>query len=170
MERARALQIANEAKRMLAPFCERIEIAGSIRRLKPEVKDIELVCIPKTEAQQNLLQETLQENPVPGFIATVNQWEKVRGEPTGKYTQRLLPGGIALDLFITTPQSWGLIYAIRTGSADFSHKTLAVSWIKKGFHSKDGVLIRAGKHYHIREEQELFDIIGLPWIEPQNRI
>jgi hypothetical protein len=31
----------------LTPFCERIEIAGSIRRQRPIVNDIDLVCIPK---------------------------------------------------------------------------------------------------------------------------
>ena len=42
-----ALEIAEKTKALLAPHCERIEIAGSIRRLKPFVKDIEIVAIPK---------------------------------------------------------------------------------------------------------------------------
>jgi DNA polymerase (family 10) len=32
---------------LLAPYCERIEVAGSIRRKKPTVHDIDLVLIPK---------------------------------------------------------------------------------------------------------------------------
>ncbi len=47
MQLDKALEIAEKTKELLAPYCERIEIAGSIRRKKPEVKDIELVAIPK---------------------------------------------------------------------------------------------------------------------------
>lgn len=170
MEHARAYQIAMDAKRQLEPWCERIEIAGSLRRQKPQVKDIELVCIPKRIGYGDLLQEHTNLVPVPQFSAVVNCWPKIRGEATGKYTARILPGGINLDLFITTAESWGLIFAIRTGSADFSHKTLAVSWIKKGYHSSDGMLVRGGIEYPVREERELFDMIGLEWVEPKNRI
>lgn len=47
MEHKRALLIATNLLNDLLPFCERAEIAGSVRRLKPEVKDIEIVVIPK---------------------------------------------------------------------------------------------------------------------------
>ena len=39
--------IATRVKAELAPHCEAISIAGSIRRQVPEVNDIEIVCIPK---------------------------------------------------------------------------------------------------------------------------
>jgi len=42
-----ALAAACAIKEMLAPYCERIEIAGSVRRKKPYCKDIEIVAIPK---------------------------------------------------------------------------------------------------------------------------
>lgn len=106
-----ALEIANRVKNELAPHCYRIEIAGSIRREKPEVKDIEVVCIP------HIYDTGLFES---GIATVVNQWEKVKGELEWgkcKYTQRILPEGIKLDLFFATPNNWGLIFAIRTGSA-----------------------------------------------------
>lgn len=43
MKLEQALEIAEKVKALLAPHCERIEIAGSIRRKKPDVKDIEIV-------------------------------------------------------------------------------------------------------------------------------
>ena len=43
----KASKVAANLLRTLAPACHRIEIAGSIRRGKPEVKDVELVAIPK---------------------------------------------------------------------------------------------------------------------------
>lgn len=46
MKHSEALAVAEALRDYLAPACVRIEIAGSIRREKPEVKDIELVCEP----------------------------------------------------------------------------------------------------------------------------
>lgn len=42
-----AKKIAIEAGNKLLPFCDRLNIAGSIRRGKQEVHDIEIVCQPK---------------------------------------------------------------------------------------------------------------------------
>ena len=54
MELTQAQAIAREWQTLLAPACERIEIAGSIRRGKPEIKDIDLVCIPKIQTEPDL--------------------------------------------------------------------------------------------------------------------
>jgi len=151
MNREEARRIALKYLNTLKPFCQRIEIAGSIRRGKPEVKDIEIVCIPQD---------------LTGFSEEVNKLQKVKGKPSGKYTQRILLEGISLDLFIANEKNWGLIFAIRTGSADFSHKTLACGWVKKGYHSKDGKLIdKQGREIILREEEDLFDFIGIPFVE-----
>lgn len=47
VNRADAVLIAEDLVRELAPLCERIEIAGSIRRMKYVVNDIDLVVIPR---------------------------------------------------------------------------------------------------------------------------
>jgi DNA polymerase/3'-5' exonuclease PolX len=104
-----------------------------------------------------------------GIAPVVEQWPKVRGELPCKYTQRTLPDGIALDLFFAMPDNWGLIYAIRTGSADFSHKVLACGWVRKGFTSVDGRLTRGGFPVNVREEADLFQLIGMLWIKPEDR-
>ena len=38
----------------MSPFCERIEIAGSLRRKKALVSDIEICVIPKREARPDI--------------------------------------------------------------------------------------------------------------------
>ena len=160
MEYQKALSIAEKAKEILSPFCERIEIAGSIRRKKPDVKDIEIVAIPKPY-DTGLFES--------GIATIVNQWEKVKGELPCKYTQRILPEGIKLDLFFAERGNWGLIYAIRTGSADYSHKILATEWVKRGYKSEGGFLTSNGKQVLVPEEKDLFNRIGLTFIEPELR-
>ncbi|HET8885572.1 MAG TPA: hypothetical protein VFM70_04375 [Salinimicrobium sp.] len=160
MEIQKALFIAERVKTLLAPHCIRIEIAGSIRRKKPEVKDIEIVAIPKPY-QTGLFED--------GIATVVNQWQKVKGDLPCKYTQRILPEGIKLDLFFAEPGNWGLILAIRTGSAAYSHKILAAGWVKRGYKSEGGFLSASGKTIMIPEEIDLFTRLGLPFLEPEKR-
>lgn len=167
-----AQPIAERVLRLLAPHCDRIEIAGSIRREKPEVGDIEIVAIPKAVAQVDLFG---------GYGAVLRSVEFVRavrglgmiekGDPlTGRYVQVSLPECISLDLFLAHADNWGYILAIRTGSAEFSHVKLAAGWKRAGFEGRDGMLTRAGQTVPVREERELFDLIGLPWVDPKWRI
>lgn len=155
-----ALEIAERVKNMLSPHCERIEIAGSIRRRKPQVKDIEIVAIPKPY-EVGLFES--------GIATVINQWQKVKGELPCKYTQRILPEGIKLDIFFAQPSNWGLIFAIRTGSAEYSHKVLATGWSKREYYGKEGHLYKGGIRYDIPEEIDLFKRIGLPYAEPEFR-
>ena len=100
----------------------------------------------------------------------VEQWEKVKGELPCRYTQRLLPCGMKLDLFMVDQRGWGLQLAIRTGSARWSHEVLAKAWVRAGYHSKGGLLHRSdGTVVPLRTESELFRLIGLPWVHPRKR-
>ena len=168
LEHAKA--IAEELVKQLAPHCERIQIAGSIRREKPEVKDIEIVAIPKPY-EVGLFES--------GIATVVNRWPKVKGELPCKYTQRVIkrvypdgtPCNINLDLFFARPENWGLILAIRTGSAEYSHQVLANGWVRKGYTSEEGMLFHKSSKWEraIKEEKELFDLIGIPMPEPKDR-
>jgi DNA polymerase/3'-5' exonuclease PolX len=164
MDRGRALAIAEECRAALAPSCERIKIKGSIRRGKPDVKDIELVAIPRRQSAGLFDDELITD---PGFCAVVNRWPAVKGSPEGKYTQRRRPEGISLDLFMADADHCGLIFAIRTGSAAFSRQELATAWVRGGYRSEEGRLRRQrdGVIVPVREEAELFALLGMPWVE-----
>jgi DNA polymerase/3'-5' exonuclease PolX len=166
MDRLAALVIAEKSRAALAPYCHRIEIAGSLRRGKPEVKDIELVAIPKAIPTGLFGDEMITD---PDLCAAVNQWPAVKGTPQGKYTQRQLPEGIVLDLFMADVENWGLIFAIRTGSAGFSHHVLATGWVKAGYTSRQGYLYRREQRITVREENDLFTLLGIPWVQPEAR-
>jgi DNA polymerase/3'-5' exonuclease PolX len=157
MKYENALAIAESVRSELSPFCARCEIAGSIRRKKPECGDVEIVCIPKSPM---------------GYAAAINKYQKIKGDAIGKYTQRLHSPGIKLDIFTATPRNWGLIFAIRTGSADFSHRVLASGWVKAGYNSKDGMLTRtrSGEIVNVPEETDLFRMIFVPFVKPENRV
>ena len=160
---AEAYVMALDVLEQLKPHCIRAEIAGSIRRKKPLVGDIEIVAIPKPYGI-GLLES--------GIATVVNKWEKVRGDMEygkTKYTQRILPSGIALDLFLAEEGNWGHILAIRTGSADYSYKVLASTWVSQGYKSEGGYLFKDGKRYGVKEEKDLFELLNLRYIEPEER-
>jgi len=161
MKYEKAIIIAEKVKAMLAPHCERIEIAGSIRRKKTEVKDIEIVAIPKPY-DVGLFES--------GIATVVNQWPKVKGNLPCKYTQRILPEGIKMDLFFATKTNWGMIYAIRTGPAEYSHKVLARKWTSLGYRSEGGHLYMDDKELDFMEEVDLFDKLGIKYVNPEFRM
>jgi DNA polymerase/3'-5' exonuclease PolX len=169
---ADALPIAAAVVDLLLPYCERIEIAGSVRRRKPDVGDIEIVCIPRSERPPDLFsdQDFGEARRAQAFIRAAYQIGRVtKGHPIdGKYIQ-FDRAGVQIDLFTATPDNWGLIYAIRTGSARFSHEVLACGWVRAGYHSLGGMLCTSAHKVPVREEADLFKLIGIPWVPPENR-
>lgn len=169
MELSEAKFIADGVVAKLAPYCDRIAIAGSVRRQKPEPRDLEIVCIPKKTTLKDMFEKKIGEVPVAPFCKIVAGWQAVKGTPTGKYTQRILPEGIKLDLFMTTVDAWGYILAIRTGSDEFSKK-IASRWVKFGYHGVNGMLNDGRRDVPIYEEHDLFRILGMPYVDPKDRI
>jgi DNA polymerase/3'-5' exonuclease PolX len=162
---AEALDIAASTLAILRPHCHKADLAGSGRRQRPTIGDLEIVCLPD--------RSPLESTPLfaGGFAQAVEQWPGLKGGPDGRYTQRLLPCGLKLDLFMPHPDGFGLQLAIRTGSADWSHRVLAAAWVRAGFTSKDGLLRRNsdGAICPTPTEEALFRMIGLRWTEPEDR-
>ncbi len=155
-----AKEIALKVYNQLEPHCERIAIAGSIRRMKPEVKDIEIVCIPKPY-EIGLFES--------GIATVIDQWAKIKGDLPCKYTQRMLPEGIKLDIFMTNKVNWGWQLALRTGSRDYNRFVLLRRLKNRGFDSKDGHIWQGDNLVKTKEEEDVFDLIGLRYVPPVDR-
>jgi len=132
---AEAEEIASRVVEKLMPYCQRIEIAGSIRRRKSEAGDIDIVAEPKR---------------VPHLFG-VPFWQGIPTENLGlvvkngdQYKMVFLPEKINLDLFIVLPPAqWVVILAIRTGSTEFSHKLVShtpYGYLPKDYIVKDGAI------------------------------
>lgn len=174
-----AFERADALRNDLMPYCDRIEIAGSIRRAKPWVNDIEIVCIPKEEPSPTASGDLFGEPAakvmgsvrVRGFLMVVHKYAAtiVKGKPaTGRYVQFLARTGVKVDLFMARPDNWGYLLAIRTGSQEYS-KGLAIRWSGMGYKGEDGMLTYRGEAVPLREERDLFKLLGIPWVEPSLR-
>jgi DNA polymerase/3'-5' exonuclease PolX len=167
---AQARQIAERLVIQLAPFCKRIEIAGSIRRCKAEIGDIELVAIPLPTADMFGV-ETME----PHQLDTVDWTQYGRMVKGGhKYKQIELSDGINLDLFIVTPPAqFGIQFLIRTGSAEFSHKFVTArqygGFMPGYLKVKDGAIWSNNHVIETPEELDVFNLAGMPYISPELR-
>jgi DNA polymerase/3'-5' exonuclease PolX len=160
---------AKDVVEHLSPLCERVEIAGSLRRLKLLVHDIEIVCVPKPT--NNLLQET-QYDPWE-IIQTVDSWYMlIKG---GSMYRQYSMGPINLDLFITAPEKWGIVFMMRTGPADFSR--LMVTPRSKGGLMPSSLKVENGRLWlksqkfaaETPEEKDVFTRMGLKYVYPEER-
>lgn len=135
-----ASKSADYILQLLRPYCDRIHLAGSLRRLRPEVKDIEIVCQPKREMRQSglfpdITEEVLDRSFVEA-LATITDhvsWGTVYGRYTRIRTNSKVCPGICLDLFMPQPEDYFRQLAIRTGSADYAHQVIATAWKAKGW-------------------------------------
>jgi hypothetical protein len=172
----------------LTPGCARIEVAGSVRRQKATVKDVELVCIPKrdpTNRLEMLLNVLLTTYDRPIFRSRcdllIAMGKPVDAGPDlrrwGERYKRFYLwandryGIVAVDLFLATVNNWGAIFAIRTGPDDFSKALVTHIKYRTPYQQRDGVLVRqvSGEVVPVREEKEYFRLAGVPWIAPERR-
>lgn len=183
MKLSQAQELAEILTSALRPYCAdgKCQVAGSVRREVPEVKDIEIVCIPKRERFSALVLELSK------FVSF-----RTKFTLASRYVKCWMPVagglGIQVDLFLPMPYDWGRQLAIRTGSAKYS-AWLASQWIKKGYHgTPDGLIPKehcesAGPNaWKVKpgvnplvvrkefwQEHELFVFLGIDYVQPKFR-
>jgi DNA polymerase/3'-5' exonuclease PolX len=186
LEDARAA--AEDLRALLAPACDRIEIAGSVRRRRPVVHDIELVAIPRVidRAVEGLLftrlhpvdmlkervDDLLSSDLAPLAARKVENHRRDGSldvqEKLGSAFKALTWHDIPVDLFITDAERWGCIFALRTGPGDWNAR-LVTDCRKVNRSVAGGRVLHLGKPVPTPEEADFFRELGQPWIDPWER-
>lgn len=180
---ARAKIIAEELCYLLKPACARIEIAGSLRRHKPDVGDIEILYIPfiRTGPNPADLFGTLQVNLADRRIheleaARILERRKnaLGRESFGELNKlvRHVVSGIPVDLFTATQENWFNYLVCRTGPAELNARIATeaqrIGWKWNpygcGFTALDN-----GQVAKVECEKDVFDFVGIPYEEPFKR-
>lgn len=167
-----ARSLADQVIINLRRACQRIEIAGSLRRLKPEVGDIEILAVPHCPADL-FGQAQFDSSAVDTILrrmAADRGWKITRNGPRFKQVEL---GPITLDLFLCTAPEWGSQFVIRTGPADYSHWLVTPrrygGAMPGHLRQKDGRLWSGDTPLETPEEADFYQALGLPWVEPENR-
>ncbi|HEY8690541.1 MAG TPA: hypothetical protein VIM07_14995 [Chitinophagaceae bacterium] len=192
MELQKAEGIAIAISNYLKDYCDKIYIAGSIRRRKYEVKDIEIVLLPKRVAHQDLFGGIISTPVIMEFKSRIeNVGNVIKGVADGRMMQIQLEQGIMVDVFMPVADDFYRQYAIRTGSSFYAHNVIAGGWLAIGWCGSDIGLRRqedcvrhkdkSGKNKWIcinkngelppvwKSEEEFFDWIKVKFIHPSRR-
>jgi DNA polymerase/3'-5' exonuclease PolX len=175
-----ACEVAGEILAALKPACTRIAVVGSVRRLRPLVKDIEILYAPALTYEKADLFYTEPVNMADRVIAwllTEGKIEK-RTNTLGRETwgplnklARHVETGIPIDLFSATEENWWNLLVCRTGPKQ-SNIDISTAAQKKGLQWRpyEKGYTTPGHHWlEPHSEAEVFELVGLPYKEPRDR-
>ena len=139
------------------PASEEVEIAGSARRMADTCKDIDLIA---TASDPVALAASLAEHPL---IAAA-------GTPGAAGTRATTHNGVKVDLRIVAPDAYGNLLQHFTGSAEHNVQ-LRERAVGMGLSVSENGIVEAetGSIDRYRTEAEVYERIGLAYIEPELR-
>lgn len=137
--------------------CRRCTYAGSLRRMRETIGDIDILVAAKRSAA---FMEALGE--LPATAEVIAHGEKKTSIRTTK--------GVQVDLRVLPPDSWGAGLQYFTGSKAHNIRTRTIA-VRQGLKlSEYGLFdVDSGESVASRAEEEVYDRLGLPWIPPTLR-
>ncbi len=173
-----ALAVADEIIAALAGACTRIKIAGSLRRNKPDVGDVEILFVPRFEDRQVDMFTVAPWNLAEWEIGCLigrgllsKRPNKHGGFAYGPKNKLLLHrSGVPVDLFTASDANWFNYLVCRTGGAE-SNVAVASAAQRKGWqwNPYGPGFSRIGQVHLVACEREVFDFVGLPFLAPEDR-
>jgi DNA polymerase/3'-5' exonuclease PolX len=167
--------VARRFLKLIEPYINYGEVAGSVRRECAEVGDVEIVCV------QNDFNDlgNLFHDKYPGMVVNGKRLKRF------KYPK----DNVQVELYITTRSDYGRILAIRTGSSAYSHIKIAITWNRLGWCGTENGLRRKsecnkkGSKWVIKPEfkasptkppvfsteYDFYNFLGIEWIPPRDR-
>jgi DNA polymerase (family X) len=132
------------------------EAAGSLRRMRPTVGDLDILAASSDPKQ------------VMGAFVTHPQVLEVTGHGEMKSSVEF-QNGLRAQLWVQPPERFGTALVYATGSKDHNVRLrelaldMGLSLSEKSFLKEDGSEITCAK------EEEVYEVLGLPWIPPELR-
>lgn len=147
-----------EARLREQPFADQVVIAGSVRRFRETIGDVDFLVISSAPEQ------------VMDYFTTMPEVTGVHARGPTKASVRL-KNGIDADLRVVPAECFGAALCYFTGSK-YHNVVMRQMAIARGyklneyglFHKDDESKCVAG-----RTEEEIFEALGLPWIPPELR-
>ncbi len=183
--RAAALTVAKELCDALKPVTTRLIVAGSLRRRKAEVGDVEILFVPVVAQYKtglfsedtksvSLVDECLAGMLKAGVLA--KRPNRTGGFAWGEKNKLALhvASGIPVDLFAATDENWFNYIVCRTGPGESNIRIAAaaqkIGWqwnpYGAGFSRPNGL---GREERRVTSEREVFEFVGLPYLEPWER-
>ena len=156
-----ALPIAQELRDTVLDFpgVQRVEIAGSVRRGKETVGDLDLLCI--ADDGKKVIDAFTQLPQATGTLAA--------GQTKGSILVTQPDGGeIQVDLRVVAAESFGAALQYFTGSKEHNVRLREIA-IKKGYRLNEYALAKDDEPIAGQDEEGVYKKLGLKFIPPELR-
>jgi DNA polymerase (family 10) len=154
-----AWPVANDLLQRLKDTCPQVldaTVAGSLRRMRSSIGDIDLLASSDTPAAV-----------MHAFAALPSVAEVLLSGQTK--TSVRLHNGLQVDLRVLEPSRWGAALQYFTGSQAHNVRVREIAQ-KQGLSlSEYGFKREGGAEILCHQESEVYTTLGLPWIEPELR-
>ncbi len=135
---------------------EKVMMAGSARRMRDTVGDLDILAISK-EGQK-----------VMDFFTKLPEVSGIVAKGPTKSTVNL-DIGMSCDLRVLEPQSFGAAVQYFTGSRDHNIQTRTIA-VKKGYKLNEyGLFDRKNRNIGGAEEESIYEKLGMQWMPPEMR-
>ncbi|HHF56424.1 MAG TPA: DNA polymerase/3'-5' exonuclease PolX [Thermoplasmatales archaeon] len=146
---------ANAIVEELKPHVEKISLAGSIRRRKETIGDVDILAVSS------------EPEKVMDIFTSMKRVEKVLAKGITKSSVRL-HGGIQVDLRIVEKESFGSALQYFTGSKEHNIEVRKIA-IKHGYKLNEYGLFKGFERIAGASEEEVYESLGMQWIPPELR-
>jgi DNA polymerase (family 10) len=137
------------------PEVKRIEVAGSLRRHKDTVRDIDILLISQKPEK------------VMRTFASLPQVGQVQAEGPTK-ASILTKTGVQVDVRVVQAKSFGAALLYFTGSKNFNIKLREMA-VRRGLKINEYGVFRKEKYLAGKSEAEIFKLFKMPYLEPELR-
>lgn len=157
MPLGRALPIAEEIAQQISqlPGTSRVVIAGSARRMKETVGDIDILTI--ADDGEATIQAFVHFPQVREILAA--------GDTKGSV---VLHNGLQVDLRVVPAESYGAALHYFTGSKAHNIKIRTIAR-ERGLKINEYGIFRGDERIAGEEEDDVFEVLGMQWIPPEMR-
>jgi DNA polymerase (family X) len=139
------------------PASDRVELAGSARRLSDAVKDLDIIATASDP---------------PALLAAFAALDVIESSssPGENAARARTHTGVSVDVRVVEPDQFGNLLQHFTGSRRHN-MALREAAVRRGLHvSEYGLLDDAtGQTHRCATEEEVYALLGLPWIPPELR-
>jgi DNA polymerase (family 10) len=144
-----------EDKLKMIKGVERVDVAGSVRRMKETIRDIDILIISKNS------------KPVMDFFIHMPEVDKVFAYGETKSSVKL-KNGMDADLRVVESGSYGAALNYSTGSKEHNIALREIA-VKKGYKLNEYGLFKGNKQIAGKTEEDLYEKLDLRYIEPEMR-
>jgi DNA polymerase (family 10) len=155
----RALPLAESiiARLMEVPGALKAAVAGSTRRARPTIGDLDILIASETAA------------PLMAAFTQMPEVARILGSGDSKSSVELATG-LQVDLRVLPPERWGTALQYFSGSQAHNIRLRELA-LKQGFSLNEHALTRldGGGEILCPAEEDVYAHLGLPWIPPEIR-